>query len=137
SGLVRQRADLPQTFLVLLGKPRLCVRLAQLNQSAQQLGGKEECAEELTIERAVSTRHDAAPECQVAVAQQTAKARVARPVDVGCDLADGLASAWADEDVGDAPLVMPGEVLLGELAHILDEAVDEQGLHDLRPAFEE
>ena len=134
--MVGQRANLPQTLLVLFGKPRLGVRLAQLDHPAQQLRGEEQRAEQLAIERAVSTGHDATQERQVAVAQQTAKARVARAVDVRCDLADGLATAWADEDVGDAPLVMPGEVLLGQLADILDEAIDEQGLHDLRRAFE-
>ena len=32
---------------------------------------------------------------------------------------------------------MPREVLLGKLAHILDEPVDKQRLHDLRRTFEE
>ena len=108
SGLVGQRANLPQTLLVLFGKPRLGVRLTQLDQPAQQLRGEEQRAEQLAIERAVSTGHDATQEGQVAVAQQAAKARVARAVDVRCDLADGLATAWADEDVGDAPLAPPG-----------------------------
>src|SRR5205823_3105282 len=69
-GLRGEWAHLPQAFLVLFGEPCLGVGPAELDEPAQQLGGEEERAEQLTVERAVPAGHEAPEQRQVAVAQQ-------------------------------------------------------------------